>query len=195
MSSAFPPPPSPLPPPPLPSPSGRAVSAGSDWPRCPAEEIGEWDHPGSDFPGWVVGVRKVEPASRAALHVSRGQRAATVYCAQRDRSPSAGPGSATAAGAVPAAPAEPGTQVKKKKKKKIQELGRSLRKLSPHPANCIERRRRCHPRAHGYPVASGFGCLPRLESVPRAATARSAPPSRKSDCLWENTRRAAFCLE
>lgn len=115
LPPAFPPPPSPPPPPPLPSPSGRAVSAGSDWPRCPAEEIGEWDHPGSDFPGWAVGVEKVEPAGRAALHVSRGQRAATVYCAQRDRSPSAGPGSAAAAGAAPAAAAEPGTQVKKRR--------------------------------------------------------------------------------
>jgi hypothetical protein len=57
-------------------------------------------------------VGKVEPAGRAALHVSRGQRAAAVYCAQRDCSPSAGPGSAAAAGAAPAAPAEAGTQVK-----------------------------------------------------------------------------------
>lgn len=61
-----------------------------------------------------MGVGKVEPAGRAALHVSRGQRAAAVYCAQRDRSPSAGPGSAAGAGAAPAAPAESVTQTRQR---------------------------------------------------------------------------------
>lgn len=48
--------------------------------------------------------------------------------------------------------------------KKTQELGRSGRKLSPHPANCIERRRRCHPGAHRYRAASGLGVCPGLRA-------------------------------
>lgn len=55
---------------------------------------------------------KEELAGRAALHVSWGQRAAAVDYTLRDRSPSAGPGSAAAARAAPAAPAELGTQIK-----------------------------------------------------------------------------------
>lgn len=169
LPPAFPPPPSPPPPPPLPSPSGRAVSAGSDWSRCPAEEIGERDHPGSDFPGWAVGVGKVEPAGQAALHVSRGQRAATLYCAHWDRSHSAGPGSAAAAGAAPAALAEPGTQVK------IPGAGKVPAGAVPSPCQTAGGGAVTPGRTARLPAGFWSGCLPGLRGVLRAAAARSAP--------------------
>lgn len=138
----------------------------------------------------------MEPAGRVAIHVSLGLRAAAADRARRDRSPSARPGSATAA------PAEPGTQVKALEAGEVpvganlllSKLQREKAALSPAGAQ----------------LAAGFWshCLTRTESALRTPQ-RALHPSpfkknkrkkeRKKECLpLHNTSRnlrTAFCVE